>query len=668
MDKSKEYQRLKQLVEKHNYLYHVLDQPEISDFEYDRMFNELLDFEKQNPKLKTADSPTNKVGGVVLSRFEKVTHRIPMLSLSNSYNADEIIEFDEKVKKFLNSQDEIEYLCELKLDGLALELIYENGLFVKALTRGDGVVGEDVTENIKTIKNIPLKLKEEPELIEIRGEVLIFKGDFVKMNLQQEELGENSFANPRNAAAGTVRQLDSKIAASRPLRFFAYALGAKQGIEFKTQKKLAEFLVKNQVPTMDQLKNHQLRKVCKNAVEVVDFYHSIEKIRSELPFDIDGIVIKVNSIAIQEDLGMVARSPRWATAAKYKPQQAETIIENIVVQVGRTGAITPVAIMRPVKVGGVTITNATLHNQDEIDKKDVRIGDSVIIQRAGDVIPEVVQVLLDKRPKNSKPFHIKEECPICQSPAKRGEDEAVLRCTNDKCPSIIKGSLKHFVSRKALNIDKVGDKIIDAFFDNGLVQNISDLYKLDKDMILSLDRQGDKSAENILASIEKSKKTTLSKFIYALGIRFVGEQTAKSLAEHFLNIESFLELESEEILKVPDIGPKVAESVLLWTQKKENKNLVKKLLQLGITIEAASRNKSGPLLGLSFVITGTLEVGRDEAKQIIEENGGKILSSVSSKLNYLVVGSDPGSKIEKAEKLGVQIITWDQVKKMIVVR
>ena len=665
MDKSKEYQRLKQLVEKHNYLYHGLDKPEVSDFEYDRIFNELLDFEKQNPKLKTADSPTNKVGGVVLSRFEKVTHRIPMLSLSNTYNAEEIIEFDEKVKKFLNTQDDIEYLCELKLDGLALELIYENGFFVRALTRGDGVVGEDVTENIKTIKNIPLKLKEDPELIEIRGEVLIFKEDFVKMNFQQEELGENIFANPRNAAAGTVRQLDSKMAAARPLRFFAYALGAKEGIEFRTQKKLAEFLVKNQVPTMEQFNSHPLRQVCKNAAEATAFYHSIEKIRSELPFDIDGIVIKVNSISVQDDLGMVARSPRWATAAKYKPQQAETIIENIVVQVGRTGAITPVAIMRPVKVGGVTITNATLHNQDEIDKKDVRVGDSVIIQRAGDVIPEVVQVLLEKRPKNSKPYHIKEECPICQSPAKRGEDEAVLRCTNEKCPSIIKGNLKHFVSRKAMNIDKVGEKIIDAFFDNGLVQNISDLYKLDKDMILSLDRQGDKSADNILASIEKSKKTTLSKFIYSLGIRFVGEQTAKSLAEHFLNIESFLELESEEILKVPDIGPKVAESVLNWTKQKENKKLIKSLLQLGVTIEIASRNKSGPLLGKSFVITGTLEVGRDEAKQVIEENGGKILSSVSSKLNYLVVGSDPGSKVEKAEKLGVQIISWDDVKSMM---
>ena len=665
MDKSKEYQRLKQLVEKHNYLYHGLDKPEVSDFEYDRIFNELLDFEKQNPKLKTADSPTNKVGGVVLSRFEKVTHRIPMLSLSNTYNAEEIIEFDEKVKKFLNTQDDIEYLCELKLDGLALELIYENGFFVRALTRGDGVVGEDVTENIKTIKNIPLKLKEDPELIEIRGEVLIFKEDFVKMNFQQEELGENIFANPRNAAAGTVRQLDSKMAAARPLRFFAYALGAKEGIEFRTQKKLAEFLVKNQVPTMEQFNSHPLRQVCKNAAEATAFYHSIEKIRSELPFDIDGIVIKVNSISVQDDLGMVARSPRWATAAKYKPQQAETIIENIVVQVGRTGAITPVAIMRPVKVGGVTITNATLHNQDEIDKKDVRVGDSVIIQRAGDVIPEVVQVLLEKRPKNSKPYHIKEECPICQSPAKRGEDEAVLRCTNEKCPSIIKGNLKHFVSRKAMNIDKVGEKIIDAFFDNGLVQNISDLYKLDKDMILSLDRQGDKSADNILASIEKSKKTTLSKFIYSLGIRFVGEQTAKSLAEHFLNIESFLELESEEILKVPDIGPKVAESVLNWTKQKENKKLIKSLLQLGVTIEIASRNKSGPLLGKSFVITGTLEVGRDEAKQVIEENGGKILSSVSSKLNYLVVGSDPGSKVEKAEKLGVQIISWNDVKSMM---
>ena len=658
----KRHKELKRLIHHHNELYHTHDKPEISDFEYDKLFDELLELEKNNKGLDLSDSPSIRVGGEAISAFQKVPHRKPMLSLQNSYSTEDILDFDVRVKKFLRSEEPVEYFAELKLDGLSMELVYENGILVRALTRGDGTVGEDVTHNIKTIKSIPLKLKTKtpPELLEVRGEVLIFKKDFISMNQGYEDLGEDTFANPRNAAAGTVRQLDPKIAASRPLKFFAYALGDFSGITFSSQKNIEEVFKKFGLPVLEE----DLTVQSSDPEKIVAYYENINRKRPKLEFDIDGIVIKVNSLEQQEDLGLVARSPRWATAAKFKPEQAETLIEDIVVQVGRTGALTPVAIMAPVKVGGVTITHATLHNQDEIDRKDVRIGDTVFIQRAGDVIPEVVAVNHDKRPKNSKAFKIPLNCPSCGEKAHRGEEDAVLRCENIFCKAKIKESIKHFVSRRAMNMEKIGDRLIEVFIDEELITGFSDLYSLKKDQLLNLERQGEKSVDNIIKSIESSRKTTLARFIYALGIRFVGEQTGKLLADHYLTVENFLKTTKEELETIPEIGPKVSFSIL---ESLKSKSFQKEVLALSkiLEFEKSSRNTEGPLSGKSFLVTGTLPVKRDEAHEVIESNGGKLLSGVSSKLTYLIVGDDPGSKVEKAQSLDVKIISWDELLKML---
>lgn len=662
----KRHEELKKILSEHDYNYYVLDKPVISDFEYDQLYSELLKIEKSESGLDLSDSPSQRVGGAPLGAFEKVAHRLPMLSLANSYSPEDIVEFDERVKKFLKTDKDIDYFAEPKFDGLSMELVYENGNLIRAITRGDGSVGEDVTQNIRTIKSIPLRLKtpHPPELLEVRGEVLMFKADFAKLNEQQQENGQQTFANPRNAAAGTVRQLDSKIASSRPLKFFAYALGAFEGVAFQNQADIGKFFESVGLPTAHAFREEVVR-ICKNSAEAIEYYHFIEKQRPQLPFDIDGIVIKANSLRIQEDLGLVARSPRWATAAKFKPEQSQTLVENIVVQVGRTGALTPVAIMKPVRVGGVTVSNATLHNQEEIDRKDIRIGDTVIIQRAGDVIPEVVEVLLAKRPKHSEPFVIPNKCPACGSPVHKLEGEVVTRCTNPLCVAIIKESLKHFVARRAMNLDKIGDRLIETLVDQKLVTKFSDLYRLQKDELLALDRQGEKSVENILKSIEHSKNTTLARFIFGLGIRFVGEQTAKHVADHFVAVENFLKANEEDLLQIPEIGPKVAKAILEWISNPKLITEVHELIALGVKIQAPHRSTTGKLAGMSFLITGTLPVKRDDAKDFIEKNGGKILGSVSSKLNYLVVGDDPGSKLDKAQSLGVQVISWDDLQGMV---
>lgn len=656
------YELLCSLIEYHNELYHTKDQPEISDPEFDQLLALLLKIEQLHPSWVTESSPSHRVGGTTLSHFEKAAHRKPMLSLSNSYNPEDILDFNNRIKKFLKTEDEFVFFCEPKFDGLSMELVYENGILTKAITRGDGTVGELVTQNVKTIKSIPLKLKTKnpPELLEVRGEVLMHKSDFADLNDYQQSEGLPTFANPRNAAAGTIRQLDPKITAERPLKFYAYALGDFQGIDFKNQQDIYEQFQSFGIPTYPKL-----TKICKNAHEVVDFYTAFEKTRHELPFDVDGIVIKVFDFKLQDELGLVARSPRWATAAKFAPQQAVTKILEIQCQVGRTGAITPVAIMEPVKVGGVTVTNATLHNQEEIDRKGIRVNDTVIIQRAGDVIPEVVEVVLDKRAPDSKPFHLPKNCPSCSEKLVQSEEEVVIRCVNPKCPAKTKESLKHFASRKAMNIEKLGDRWIDIFVDSGFVKGFADFYKLQKDQLLTLERQGEKSAENILKSISQSKQTTLSRFIYSLGIRYVGETTAKHLANHFVNIDNFLKAKDEELLEIPEIGPKVALAIQEWLHNKSHVAEVTSLIECGITFEKVTRNTEGPLKGKSFLITGTLSIPRDQAKEIIEKQGGKILSSVSSKLNYLVVGTDPGSKLEKAQGLGVSIVSWDDVEKML---
>ncbi len=661
------YEELKKQISHHDHQYHVLDKPVITDFEYDKLFAELLEIEKAHPEWVLPDSPSKRVGAKPLDFFKKVDHRLPMLSLSNSYSKEDLIDFDLRVKKFLKSEEEITYFCEPKFDGLAIELVYENGILVRALTRGDGITGEDVTENIRTIRSIPLSLvgKKIPALLEVRGEVLMFKQDFVDLNQAQQDNGLQTFANPRNAAAGTIRQLDSRIVASRTLRFFAYSLGAVEGIEFSSQEEIENYFESLSLPVAQKVKNLSLRKICQGPEETIQYYEDVLKHRHDLSFDIDGIVVKVNSMRLQEDLGLVARSPRWATAAKYPPEQSQTLIEEIAVQVGRTGALTPVAIMRPVKVGGVTVTHATLHNQEEIQRKDVRQGDTVIIQRAGDVIPEVVSVVLDKRPKNSKEFLMPKLCPVCASKVVKMEEEVVTRCVNPLCPAILKGSLQHFVARRAMNMDKIGDKLIETFVDQKLVRSFSDLYKLKKEDLLALERQGEKSVQNILDSVEKSKNTTLARLIYALGIRFVGEQTAKALAHHFVTIEAFLEATEEDLVSVPDIGPKVAQSISTWLANKAMVKEVHQLIKSGLQIEGPKRKTEGKLSGKSFVVTGTLPVKRDEAKDLIESHGGKILSGVSAKLDYLVVGEDPGSKLKKAESLEVQILNWEELNQLI---
>jgi DNA ligase (NAD+) len=498
--------------------------------------------------------------------------------------------------------------------------------------------------------------------LEVRGECVLFKEDFKELNETQEELGLPIFANPRNAAAGSLRQLDSAIPASRPLKFFGYALGAVEGFEVSLQKQIGDSLFDFGIPVSQKFKSLSLRTVCKTVEAVIDFYKSVEKIRSQLPYEIDGIVVKVNSLAIQEDLGLIARSPRWATAAKYKPEQVETKIEKIEIQVGRTGTLTPVAIMAPVKVGGVTITNATLHNQEEMERKDVRAGDTVIIHRAGDVIPEVVQVILEKRPKDSKKFIFPTKCPVCHEKVTRFENEIALRCVNSVCPAILKESLKHFASRRAMNIEKFGDRIVETLVDKKLISCFSDIYKLTEASLKELDRQGEKSSKNIIQSVEKSKNTNLAKFIHALGIRFVGEQTAKLLASHYKHIDAFLEAKEEDLLTVPEIGPKVAKAILDWNRTPKNRNEIQELLKCGIKFFVSGPILDGPLSGKSFLITGTLPVKRDEAQEWIEKRGGKLLSTVSAKLDYLVVGDDPGSKLLKAQSLGVKILSWDELK------
>ncbi|MEC9283683.1 MAG: NAD-dependent DNA ligase LigA [Bdellovibrionota bacterium] len=682
---------LREEIRKHDYNYYVQDNPSISDREYDKLYKDLQKLEAENPEFFSENSPTQRVAGQAKEGFSKSEHRTPMLSLQNSYDKNDISEFYKRLKKFLQTEEDVELFCELKFDGLAMEVVYEDSSLQAAITRGDGLIGEDVLANIKTLKQIPLQLNQKDiAIFEARGEVVMEKSAFLELNNYQEEEGLNTFANPRNAAAGSIRQLDPRVTASRKLSMFCYATGVVEGLNIESQSELPKLFNKLGLKAMqvgdfkefykdlkdfstktssqknkliDKWKN-QLSVVCNNDEEAIQYYEVIQSIRHELNFDIDGIVIKTNSIALQEELGFIARSPRWASSAKFEPEQAETTIEKIHIQVGRTGALTPVAIMKPVIVGGVSVSNATLHNQDEIDRKDVRVNDSVIIQRAGDVIPEVVKVLINKRPKNSKPFKLPENCPACNTPAKKDEGEAVLRCPNPACQARIKENLKHFVSRKAMNIDKLGDKIIEQLIDSGLVSKFSDIYKLESEKLLSLERQGKKSVENLLSSIEKSKKTELNRFIYSLGIRFVGEQTAKSLANNFTSIDALLSASEEALLAIDDIGPKVAQSVIEAIHQEEFIKEVKELIAVGIEFKEIKEKSSSQFADLTFVITGTLEVPRNQIKDYIEDKGGKVTGSVSKKTSYLVLGEDAGSKLAKATELGVPTISWNELQNL----
>ena len=667
MDKKrakKEIGELTKVLEGHNYKYYVLDEPTLSDAEYDRLFRQLEELEADHPELVIPESPTQRVGAEPSKEFGSVKHTIPLLSLANAMDEKELRDFDVSVKKILEFEGEVEYAAEPKLDGLAVELVYENGKFVSGSTRGDGVTGEDITTNLRTVKSIPLRLRagstKIPSLLEVRGEVFLSIKSFRELNEHQEVKGDKLFANPRNAAAGSLRQLDPKITASRPLSILCYGVGATEG-----------FNSGNHWETLNRLKELGFPvtvhgKLCNGIEEAIEYFREMEKVRDKLEFEIDGIVLKVNDLSFQDRLGARARSPRWAIAGKFKPQQETTLIISISVQVGRTGALTPVAELEPVNVGGVIVKRATLHNQDEIDRKDVREGDRVIIQRAGDVIPEVVSVIKSKRKRASKPYHIPDECPVCGATVKRLPGEAVHGCQNRSCPAQLKESIKHFASKGAMDIDGLGDKLIEALVDKELIRNVSDLYTLTLEQLSSMERMADKSGQNILSSLDKSRDTTLGRFLYALGIRHVGEQTGRVLADEYKDFESIKNAETDSLESVEGVGPIVAKSVRNFFREGKNKNTVKRLFQLGIKFSEIPEKRSDVLKGLTFVITGTFEKrNRQEMKGIIQSAGGKVSSSVSKMTDYLVAGENAGSKLQKANELGVNLISENKLSLLI---
>jgi DNA ligase (NAD+) len=656
--------KIQELIEKINlfdYQYYVLDNPSVSDFEYDKIFRLLIDLENEYPELIQPDSPTQRVGGEALEAFESVIHRQAMLSLNNAFEEDELIAFDKRIKDAIGV-DEIEYAVEPKFDGLAITLTYENGIFIQGATRGDGYTGENVTHNLKTIRSIPTKLNypNPPKVLEVRGEVLMLKKDFELLNQTQESLGEKKFANPRNAAAGSLRQLDPRITAKRPLTFFSYGLGVcEPNLNLKTHTETIQLLKQFNLPISD------LSASVKGVQGLKSFYEKVLKLRDSLAYDIDGVVYKVNSFNYQNELGFVSRAPRWAIAHKFPAEEALTEILDINVQVGRTGAITPVARLKPVFVGGVTVTNATLHNEDEMIRKDVHIGDIVSVRRAGDVIPEIVRVLIDKRPKIIKKFKMPTICPECGSPLTRIDDEAVIRCSGGLiCPAQQKQSIIHFASRKAMDIEGLGDKSIEQLVTVGLIHELPDIYKLELEQLINLDRMAEKSAQNLLNAIEKSKNTTLPRFIYALGIRNVGESTAKDLASFYGDIDEIMKQTEDNLQLVPDIGPTVAKSISDFFKQNKNRELIQSLRKLGINWPKHDIKKSisGIFAGKTFVLTGTLpSMSREEAKSIIEMNGGKVAGSVSKKTDYVVAGSDAGSKLATAQELGIKVISQDEL-------
>ena len=651
----KELSDLREKIRYHNHRYYVLDDPEISDAEYDRIFQRLLALERQYPELVTADSPSQRVGAEPLEAFTQVTHRQPMLSLENVFDEQDIRDFDARLKRFLGEDPHLEYTVEPKIDGVAVELIYEGGVLTIASTRGDGYVGEDITANIKTILSVPLTLfpitkkVTIPELLEVRGEVYMEVKAFEELNAKRLAQGLAVFANPRNAAAGSLRQLDPRITVKRPLDMFCYGIGELRGQTFETQM---ELMIALQMLGLRVNRPHI--RACQSLKEVISYCHQLEEKRAQFPYEIDGAVIKVNPLDLQARLGQKSRSPRWAMAYKFKPTQETTRIIKIDVQVGRTGALTPVAHLEPVAVGGVTVTRATLHNQEEIEKKDIRELDTVIVQRAGDVIPEVVKPITAKRAGIEKRYIMPTQCPVCGAQVLKKEGEVVLRCPNPDCPAQVKASLKHFISKGGMDIDGLGDKIVAQLIERGMVKEPADLYELDFENLLQLDKIADKSAHNLLQAIEKSKKATLSKFIYALGIRHVGEHVAEVLAEHFAGLGRLQKAHEDKLLSIDEVGPQIAESVVSYFADESNQRNIQRLLGAGILFESTPAEDRTSLKGKSFVITGTLNsLKRSEAKGLIQGKGGRVASTVSQKTDYLVVGESPGSKLQKAQDLGV---------------
>ncbi|MCH8019734.1 NAD-dependent DNA ligase LigA [candidate division KSB1 bacterium] len=648
----------------HSYRYYVLDDPEISDSKYDRLYRELQDLEEQSPELVTPDSPTQRVGAPPLEGFVSVTHAVPMLSLDNAFGNDELREFDDRMKRLLNRTEDIEYTVEAKIDGVAVELVYEEGLFTLGSTRGDGFVGENVTLNLKTIKSIPMRLLQNnssvPERLDVRGEVYYPNSGFMKMNKEREAKGEPTYANPRNTAAGTLRQLDSKITAARPLNIFIHSFGQAVGREFSSHSEALEtfkawgFRVNPHIT------------VCKNIEEVIKSCEKIAVLRDDLDYEIDGAVIKVNNMAMQAQAGMRTRSPRWATSLKFEAKQETTQILDIVPQVGRTGALTPVAHLKPVKIAGVEVRRATLHNQDEIDRKDVRIGDWVVVQRAGDVIPEVVKAISSKRTGTEKKFKIPKKCPICGSHVRRIDGEAVHRCQNLSCPAQLKEGIRHFASKGAMDIEGLGEKLVDQLVEKALVKNVADFYSLTKAQLAGLERMAEKSAQNIIDALEASKHTDLSRLLYAFGIRFVGEHVSRVLAKEFKTFENLKKASKERLQSVYEIGPQVAESVYQFFNEEHNLETINRLLKSGVRIKKVESAAENKFADQTFVFTGALQMfTRDDAERLVERLGGRAASSVSRNTSFVVVGENAGSKAQKARDLDVAVLTEAEFKKMV---
>jgi DNA ligase (NAD+) len=657
-------EELRRQIREHDYRYYVLAEPIISDFEYDMLMRELIELERQYPELVTPDSPTQRVGGAPTKEFPTVTHPVPMLSLNNAFTIEEIRDFDRRVAELLEGE-KYRYVAELKFDGVAVRLKYENGILVLGATRGDGVQGDDITNNIKTIRSIPLRLINPDEKflnIEVRGEVYMNKVDFEKLNEERERLGEKIFANPRNATAGTLKLQDPKLVAQRPLRFFAYYLMA-EGVELESHYENLQILKRLGFPVCEHV------KLCESIDEVIEFWRYWEERRDELPYEIDGIVVKVDSIRQQEILGAIAKSPRWAIAFKFTPRQAQTKLIGITLQVGRVGTITPVAELQPVPLGGVIITRATLHNEDYIKEKDIRVGDTVVVERSGEVIPKIVGVVLEKRPPDAVPFVFPKNCPVCGGSIERPAGEANYYCENPECPAQVRARIEHFASRGAMDIEGLGEAIVDKLVTLGFLKNYADIYDLHKHKakLVRIEGFGEKSVQNLLNSIENSKKQPFHRVLYALGIRYVGSETAKLLADAFGSIDKLMNASVEQISSVYGIGPRIAESVYKFFHDERNLELIKRLKEAGLNFEVKPEEKAKKkLAGKTFVFTGTLKnFTREEAKEKVEELGGKVSNSVSRKTDYVVVGENPGSKYDKARQLGVKIITEEEFLELI---
>jgi DNA ligase (NAD+) len=649
-DAADEIDRLRREIEHHNHRYYVLDDPLVSDAEYDALFRRLEALEEAHPELRTPDSPTQRVGAAPLAKFATAKHRHPMLSLQNVTTAEEMAAFDERVRKFLG-RSSIEYVGEPKVDGVAVELVYEGGVLQVASTRGDGISGEDVTANIRTIRSVPLRLHTAdgpaPELLEVRGEVFLPIEAFRRLNREREEAGQSVFANPRNAAAGSLKQLDPRISAARPLDLVCHGTGEMRGLRPRTHWDTLQLLAGL------GLKPVPMSRVLATLDDVRNFFDGLERQRDELPYEIDGLVVKVNDLELQHRLGEISRSPRWAVAYKFKARQATTRILRILPSVGRTGVLTPVAELEPVQVGGVTVRNCSLHNMDEIERKDVRVGDTVLLERAGDVIPYVVKVVTERRTGAEEQFRMPATCPVCGADVVRGEGEVAYRCIGLACPAQLKQAIRFFGARSAMDVEGLGEKLVDQLVERGLVRDLADVYHLDAATLIDLERMGKKSAENLLGQLERSKHTTLPRFLVGLGIRQVGDATAKALAEHFGTLDRVMDASEEELQEVRDVGPEVARSIRQFFGERQNRRVIRRLLEAGVEPAAATRRK-GPLTGKKFVLTGGLEgLTRPEAQRRIEALGGRVVTSVSQETDYVVVGAEPGSKLAKAKKLGV---------------